>query len=300
MAHGKRPPRRGPLARALGQMSQNLWLQGVAVSSLAVTLAILFAYLNLCLNLYGAVERLATGASLMVVLADDAGPERGPQLAQELTRRKEVLSARYVPKEEALKRFRAQLDSRAGLLEGLTGNPLPDAVEVQLKPGAAPVMVLANHLEGMPGVEEVVTSRPWMHQLEEAAVMMSEVGLVVGVLLLAGVVLVVANTVRLAVYVRQEDLEIMALLGASLGYMRRPFLWETALQCLAASIIALLLVLGLLAFFSHPVSLPLGLDMNELLKFRPMMIPPFIAASLTAGLAGSWLGVGRALQPKVW
>lgn len=300
MAGGKRAPRRGPLARALGLMSQNFWLQGVAVSSLAVTLAILFAYLNLCLNLYGAMERLATGASLMVVLADDAGSQRGVELARELTRRKEVLAARYVPKEEALKRFRAQLDSQAGLLEGLSRNPLPDAVEVQLRPGAAPVMVLTNHLEGLPGVDEVVTSRPWMHQLEEAAQMMAEVGLVLGALLLAGVVLVVANTVRLAVYVRREDLEIMALVGASLGYMRRPFLWETALQCLAASIIALLLVLGLLAFFTEPVSLPLGLDMNELLKFRPMMIPPFIAASLAAGLAGSWLGVGRALQPKVW
>jgi cell division transport system permease protein len=300
MAGGNHAPRRGPLARALGLMSQNLWLQGVAVSSLAVTLAILFAYLNLCLNLYGSMERLATGASLMVALTDDAGPGRGIELAQELIKRKEVLSARYVPKEEALKRFRAQLDSRAGLLEGLSRNPLPNAVEVQLKPGAAPVMVLANHLEGMSGVEEVVTSRPWMHQLEEAAQMMSEVGLVLGVLLLAGVVLVVANTVRLAVYMRQEDLEIMALVGASLGYIRRPFLWETALQCLAAAIMALLLVQGLLAFFAESVSLPLGLDMNELLKFRPMMIPPFIAASLASGLAGSWLGVGRALQPKVW
>lgn len=300
MTAGKPAPRRGPLNRALNQMGQNLWLQGVAVSSLAVTLAILFAYLNLCLNLYGAMERLTTGASLMVVLTEEAGPEQGAELARELTQSKEVLSARFVPKEEALERFRAQLDSRAGLLEGLSRNPLPDAVEVQLKPGAAPVMVLANDLKGMPGVEEVVTSRPWLHQLEQAAGMLAEVGLVLGVLLLAGVVLVVANTVRLAVYVRREDLELMALVGASLGYMRRPFLWETALQCLAAAVIALLLVQGLLAFFAQPISLPLGLDLNQLLRFRPMMIPPFLLAALAAGLAGSWLGVGRALQPKVW
>ncbi len=166
MAAGKHSPRRGPLTRALGQMGQNLWLQGVAVSSLAVTLAILYAFLNLGLNLYGSLERLATGASVMVVLGDDAGPQRGPELAQQLAKRKEVLSARFVPKEEALERFRAQLDSRAGLLEGLSRNPLPDAVELQLKPGAAPVMVIANHLNGIPGVTEVVTSRPWLHQLE--------------------------------------------------------------------------------------------------------------------------------------
>jgi len=293
-------PRRGPLTRALSQMGQNLWLQGVAVSSLAVTLAILFAYLNLGLNLYGALERLTTGASVMVVLAEDAGPGRGPELALQLAGRKEVLSARFVPKEEALKRFRDQLASKAGLLEGLSRNPLPNTVELQLRPGAAPVMVITNHLRGLAGVEEVVTSRPWLHQLEEAAGIAAEVGSVLGVLLLAGVVLVVANTVRLAVYVRREELEIMALVGATTGYMRRPFLWETALQCLAAAFLALLLVRGLLAFFSAPLSLPLGLQMAELLQFRPMLVPPFVLASLAAGLAGSWLGVGRALQPRAW
>jgi cell division transport system permease protein len=293
-------PRRGPLMRALGQMGQNLWLQGVAVSSLAVTLAILFAYLNLGLNLYGSLQRLITGASVLVVLAEDAAPGRGPELALQLAKRKEVLSATFVPKNEALKRFREQLAGKAGLLKGLSGNPLPDAVELQLTSGAAPVMVITNHLRGLPGVAEVVTSRPWLHQLEQAAGIAAEVGSVLGVLLLAGVVLVVANTVRLAVYVRREDLEIMALVGATVGYMRRPFLWETALQCLAATGLALLLVRGLLAFFSAPVSLPLGLDMTELLQFRPMLVPPFVLAALAAGLAGSWLGVGRVLQPKAW
>jgi cell division transport system permease protein len=292
-------PKRGPLARALSQMGQHLWLQGVAVSSLMVTLAILYAYLNLGLNLYNSLERLATGASVMVVLAEDAAPGRGPELALQLAGRKEVLTARFVPKEEAIKRFREQLASKAGLLEGLRRNPLPDAVELQLRPGAAPVMVVTNHLRGLPGVAEVVTSRPWLHQLEQATGLAAEVGMVLGVLLLAGVVLVVANTVRLAVYVRREELEIMALVGATTGYMRRPFLWETFLQCLAASILALLLVRGLLAFFSAPVPLPLGFDLVQMLEFRPMLVPPFVLAALAAGLIGSWLGVGRALQPKV-
>jgi cell division transport system permease protein len=292
--------KRGPLTRALGQMGQHFWLQGVAVSSLMVTLAILYAYLNLGLNLYGSLERLATGASVMVVLAEDAGPNRGPELALQLAGRKEVLSASFVPREEALKRFRDQLAARAGLLEGLNRNPLPDAVELQLRPGAAPVMVVTNYVRSLPGVAEVVTSRPWLHQLEQASGLAAEVGVVLGVLLLAGVVLVVANTVRLAVYVRREELEIMALVGATTGYMRRPFLWETTLQCLAASLLALLLVRALLAFFATPVPLPLGFDLVELLQFRPMLVPPFVLAALAAGLAGSWLGVGRALRPKVW
>lgn len=297
----KRPAvRRGPLARALGQMRQNLWLQGVAVSSLAVTLAIMFAYVNLGLNIYAALERLSTGASVMVVLEEDAAPERGAQLARLAAAWPEVLSARFVPKEEALERFRQQLGSRSGLLEGLARNPLPDAVEVRLKPGAAPIMLVDNRLGALAGVAEVVTSRPWLHQLERAADTALEVGAVLGALLFIGVVLVVANTVRLAVYVRRDDLEIMALVGASLGYMRRPFLWETCLQCLAAAMLAMLLVWGLLAYFSAPLALPLGLETRQILAFNPIIIPPFILAALAAGLAGSWLGVGRALRIKAW
>ncbi len=295
-----RAPRRGALVRALGQMRQDLWLQGVAISSLAVALAIVFAYLNLGLNLYGLVERLATGATVMVVLEENAAPGRGPELARELAGQPEVVSARFVPKQEALRRFRRQLGPRVGLLEGLSRNPLPDAVELQLRPGAAPVMVLTNRLRGMAGVAEVVTSRPWLHRLEEAAGIVAEVGWVLGVLLFAGVVLVVANTVRLAVYVRREELEIMALVGASNSYMRRPFLWETALQSLAAAGLAVLLVWGLLAYFAAPAALPLGLELSDLLRFRPLVALPFVLLALAAGLLGAWLGVGRALRTQPW
>jgi cell division transport system permease protein len=279
-------------------MRQDPWLQGVAVSSLGVALAIMGAYLTLCLNLNQALDRLAGGAAVMAVLAEETTPRRGRELAAELAARPRVARATYVGKEAALERFRRQLGESQGLLQGLRENPLPAAVELVLEPGA-PARGLAAELGRLAGVSEVVTSRPWLHRLEEAAGVLGEAAAALGLLLFAGVVFLVANTVRLAVYVRREALEIMDLVGASTGYMRRPFLVETALQALAAAALASGAVWLLLHLFRQPAALPLGLDAAQLLSFPPVVPPALALVALAAGLLGGWLGVARALRPGV-
>jgi cell division transport system permease protein len=274
-------------------MRQDPWLQGVAVSSLGVALAIMGAYLTLCLNLGQAAEGLASGAAVMAVLGEEVSEQRGRELARELASRPQVERAAYVGRQQALERFR-----RRGLLEGLRENPLPAAVELTLRPGA-PAEGLTAELAGLAGVAEVVTSRPWLHRLDEAVEVLAEAAAALGLLLFAGVVFLVANTVRLAVYVRREALEIMDLVGASNGYLRRPFLVETALQALAAAVLASGAVWLLLHLFRRPASLPLGLDAAQLLAFPPVVPPALAAVALAAGLLGGWLGVARALRPEV-
>jgi cell division transport system permease protein len=279
-------------------MRQDPWLQGVAVSSLGVALAIMGAYLTLCLNLGQAAEGLASGAAVMAVLGEEVSEQRGRELARELASRPQVERAAYVGRRQALERFRRQLGDRRGLLEGLRENPLPAAVELTLRP-AAPAEGLTAELAGLAGVAEVVTSRPWLHRLEEAVEVLGEAAAALGLLLFAGVVFLVANTVRLAVYVRREALEIMDLVGASNGYLRRPFLVETALQALAAAVLASGAVWLLLHLFRRPAALPLGLDAAQLLAFPPVVPPALAAVALAAGLLGGWLGVARALRPEV-
>ncbi len=292
-------PRRGALRRALGQMAQDPWLQLTAISSLCVALAIVGAYLTLCFNLGDAARRLSTGASLMLVLDDQVSPGRGRALAARLAARPQVASARYLSRRQALERFRRQLGPHAGLLEGLEENPLPQAVELRLRPQSGLDGFMAE-LGSLAGVEEVVTSRPWLHRLEKAVGVMGEIAAALGLLLFAGVVFLVSNTVRLAVYVRRQQLEVMELVGASTGYMRRPFLWEAVIQALAASVLASLLVAGIFRVLGAPAALPLGLDLGRLLQMPPQVPPVLGVVALAAGLLGGFLGVGRALKTRGW
>ncbi len=303
-----RPARRhGPLSRALVQMREDPWLQGVAITTLTVALAIVGAYFTLCLNLRQAGSELRTGGALMVVMADGAGIDEGRQLAAELTASltnpgphgpAEAAEVRFVDRQEALDRFRKQLGPHAGLLEGLEDNPLPNAVEIFMAPGKSPGPEMIARLKALPEVAEVVTSRPWLSGLEDASRSLGEAAWALGTLLFLGVVLLVSNTVRLAIYVRRDQLEILDLVGAKPSYVRWPFVLEAVIQACLASALASALVWGLMQILKTPGQLPLGLDLGVLLDF-PWTVPAaLLGLAVTAGVLGGLLGVGRALRPK--
>ena len=294
-----RPRRRlGPLTRTLGQMGRDLWLQGVAISSLTVALAIVGAYLTLCFNLNQTVSRLATGAAVSVALKQNQNNGRVHALIKEISLRPEVEKAVFISKNEALTRFAQQLGPHRDVLENLEGNPLPSTVELTLKPGAGPSRELLEYLGKLPGVEEVVTSRPWLHRLDQAAGVMREVAAALGLLLFLGVVLLVTNTVRLAIHLRREQLEVMDMVGASAWYVRIPFLLEAMLQSLIAASLASFLVWGLLALVKAPSVLPLGIQLRDILTMPPLVPLILAGVALSASLAGGIIGVARALRPK--
>lgn len=286
------------MGRALRQMGEDLWLQVVAVSTLAVALAIMGAYLALCLNLNQAAGRLLTGPTLLVVMASSAGAEDGRQLAAELARLPGVASAAYVDQQEAMIRFRRQLGPQAELLDDLETNPLPNAVELVLEPKLAAPPELAAHIKNMAGVGDVVSGRPWLQRLERALRAGGELAVALGILLFLAVVLLTSNTVRLAVHVRRRELELMALVGAGGGYMRGPFLVEAVLQGLAAAGLASLLLWGLFALLAAPDALPWGLRLGQILAFPPLLPLAMGGLAVISGLLGGFLGVGRSLHPR--
>ncbi|MCF8040607.1 MAG: permease-like cell division protein FtsX [Desulfarculaceae bacterium] len=286
------------MGRALRQMGEDLWLQGVAISTLAVALAIMGAYLALCLNLNQAAGRLLTGPTLLVVTDPQVRPEQGRELASELARLPGVASAGYVDQQEAMIRFRRQLGPQADLLDDLETNPLPNAIELVLSPDLASPPELAAHIKNMAGVSDVVTGRPWLQRLERALRAGGELAVALGILLFLAVVLVTSNTVRLAVHVRRRELELMALVGAGGGYMRGPFLVEAVLQGLAAAGLASLLLWGLFALLAAPDALPWGLRLGRILAF-PALLPAALGGlAVVSGLMGGFLGVGRSLHPR--
>lgn len=290
--------RRGLVGRALRQMGEDLWLQGVAVSTLAVALAIMGAYLALCLNLNQAASRLLTGPTLLVVMSPEVGVQESRRLAARLARLPGVASAGYVGQEEAMIRFRRQLGPQADLLDDLEVNPLPNAVELVLAPESAAPPELAAHIKKMAGVNDVVSGRPWLQRLERALRAGGELAVALGILLFLAVLLVTSNTVRLAVHVRRRDLELMALVGAGGGYMRGPFLVEAVLQAIAAACLASLLLWGLFALLAAPNALPWGLRLGQVLAFPPLLPVALGGLAVVSGLLGGFLGVGRSLHPR--
>ena len=222
----------------------------LSTATIALALFVLGAFLVVTANL----ERLATEwgsvAEMSVYLKDDLTQDQRRAIEGELALGDVIASREYVSKADALARFRQTFSDLTSTVETLGENPLPASYELRLRSGATvadSVDRLANRLRGTTGVADVRYDRQWLSRLLSIVTIVRRVGFGLGALLTLAAALTVANVVRLALYARRDELEIMQLVGAPTAYIRGPFVMEGVLQGGFGALIALV---GLtLAFF---------------------------------------------------
>jgi cell division transport system permease protein len=224
-----------------------------AVNLLRAPLPSLVAVLTIGLALFlGAAFALATlgarallrswGAepSVTLYLDHELTDVAGRTLAEQVAEQESGSLVVYVDRQQALQRLRVELGELGGALDGLAENPLPASIEVTplgaLPPGE--VRAVASRLAKVPGVAGVEFGREWLDRLEALGRTVRALGAGGLLLVLAAAMLVVANTIRLAVYARRDEIEIMKLVGATDAYVRAPFLLEGALQGLFGALLA--------------------------------------------------------------
>ena len=238
-------------------------------------------------------------AAITIYLPSSASDAQARALAARVEREHPDLRVAYVDKTAALSRLRVDLGELSSALEGLSSNPLPPTLELspQTALSAAALRQLALELSWLPHVQEVDYGREWLDRLEALGRALRAGGAGALAVVLGAALLVVANTIRLAVYARRDEIEIMKLVGATDGYVRLPFLLEGGLQGLLG---ALLAIGGLYAV--QKWLLPRA---AEAFAFAAGAATPYLhlpQASAVAllgalvGLLGSYLAVARFLR----
>jgi cell division transport system permease protein len=155
----------------------------------------------------------------------------------------EVKGVKFVSKEDALKIMRKRSPE---LVEGLSSNPLPAALEVT-PTRAESVSTIARRVDraGFAGVEKVSYAKKVADRILRVASVISAIFLVAVVVLVSASTLLIANTIRLSIFARRREIEVMKLVGATNWFVRGPFMVEGLLCGLAGSLAAVfLLVLG--------------------------------------------------------
>jgi cell division transport system permease protein len=162
---------------------------------------------------------------------------------------------------------------------------------------SAELRKLADALGKLPEVVDVDYGRQWLDKLEELGRGLRAAGASATVLILGAAILVVANTIRLAVYARRDEIEIMKLVGATDGYVRLPFLLEGALQGIAGALLALAGLYAVQRFLvpraQAAFAAASGASIGPVLPSHLLLLIGFGAA---VGLLGSWLAVARFLR----
>jgi cell division transport system permease protein len=223
----------------------------LSTATIALALFVLGAFLIVTANLERLAAEWSSVAELSVYLRDDVTAEQRRAIESALAPGGVVASHEYVSKSDALVRFKQTFADLASTVDTLGDNPLPSSFEVRVRPdadSAAGVDRLGASLRQMPGVADVRYDRQWLNRLTSAVTIVRAVGLMLGSLLTIAAALTVANVVRLALFARRDELDIMQLVGAPGAYIRGPFVMEGVLQ---GGIGALVAVVALaLAFFA--------------------------------------------------
>lgn len=261
-----------------------------SIATITTALVTLGGFLLLNTNLERLLARWSTAAEFSVYLRDDITPDDRATVNRALADSPLVLSREYVPKSQALERFTRDFPDLAGAAEGVGQNPFPASIDVTLKPEAANDTViddLAQHLRRLSGVADVRFDRRWLDRLSTAVASVRWMGFVLSTLLILAGALTVATVVRLALYARQDEIQIMQLVGAPLSYLRGPFVAEGIIQ---GGIGALLALAGLVAAYLA-IRVSYGAVLASLMA---PATPGFLPASLCAWLVLGGMAVGCA------
>lgn len=201
----------------------------VSIGTIAIAFVTLGGFLLISVNVQGVLDRWLEAAEMSIYLQDTATNDERAALEQFLKAQPQVAAVEYVPRERALERFKADFPELKDVAAGVGENPFPSSIEVRLRSasaGDASAEALSRDVSGRPGVADVRYDRRWLSRLVGIVTGARFAGAVVAAILMLGAAFTVGAVVRLSLYARRDELEIMQLVGAPFSYIRGPSIVE--------------------------------------------------------------------------
>jgi len=284
-------------ARAKRGIKEDVRLYVVAVWTLTVAFLFLAASLLAMANLSQIADRWGQSGRLTIYLRDGARPSDVEQLRMALEALPEVREIEQVSPSTAREQF---LDgsSVSGELAALPPDVFPSSLDVTIAPGtpAARLTSITERIARFGAVEGAETYRSWFDRVDALLAAAGVAAGIVALLVAICVIAVVANTIRLAVAGRRDEIEVLKLCGATDGFVRGPFLVEGAAQGLAASVFATMILAIAFVVLRAPVDTVLGTLAGVSAVFlHPLVFVALLVGGAAIGALGSALSLGRYL-----
>ena len=282
--------------QAFQNVRKNRLVHIVGISTMVISLLIFGTYLLLFYNLDNWIHGWGNSLSMSIYLEEGILSESKKDLVQFIRNLPGARIEKIVSKKQAYKDLLRALGKDAIVLQGLPRNPLPASIEVIFesvngkRPDPWPIK---EKLETVSGVDEVQYSEEWLSRFAGLMRVVRLAGFIIGGLLCLGVLFIVTNTIKLTIYSRQEEIEIMKLVGATDWFVKIPFLIEGTIQGMVSGFVSLLALYSGYAFLSAKKADILGLAILDF-QFVPTdycLIIFLVSSGL--GLVGSFIALGR-------
>jgi cell division transport system permease protein len=286
---------------ALTNLRRSGWGGIASIGTIAVSFVIVGIFFIITGNLSALVAEWKEQFQVTVFLEDGITAEQLNLLRKRIQSERAVKGVTYTSKAEALQQFKRELAGKESLLEGLGENPIPASLQLRIhEPYQTPEALkqFTASLARLEGVEDVLYGQEWVDRVSAAVRMLRLLGMSVGLALGLASLLIVSNTIRLTVYARSEEIEIMRLVGASRLHIRAPFLLEGMIQGTLGAGLALLLLYGAYRATLWQLQLSpgqiFGMGVGSFLD--PQLAATIVLAGAGVGAFGSLISVGRFLR----
>lgn len=275
--------------KALRDLRANLFLNTVTVITIALSVLIFSAFLLFFVNADGLLRHWIADMRIMVYLKPDVNPETVRSMKPRIESLPGVREVDFISKSMAMERFRGQLKRQSSLLDGLTENPLPESFEVRLditSRGWRNIEPVARDIEVMDGVEEVEYGQQWVGRFLHVLGLIRMAGYALGGLFFVAAVFFVANTVRLVLYARRDEVEIMRLVGASESFVKEPFYIQNLLMGTLGGVVGIAVLFILYRFIVANVPGEISPA-----SYQPRFLPLRLSLGILLGsMFVGWLG----------
>lgn len=263
-------------------------LSALSITTIAFSLFAFGLFGLVALNIRDALSRLESRVEIRAFLADGTGAEPATAALGDVQAFPEVASAELVTPAQALERARRELGEFSDVFDA---GILPASIDVHLKPGfrdPESVRRVAARIRSYSFIEDIRFGEEWVEKLYQMRNVATLSGTILGLTFAVVAVIIIGSTIRMAVLARGREIAIMRVVGATDGFIRRPFLIEGALMGTLGGLLALVLTWATNAVIARVVFEAQFFDLR--LSLAGVM------AGALIGLGGSAVSVGRHLR----
>ena len=281
---------------ALLSFRRSTLMSMATILSITTILIIVGVFLLISINSSLFLKNIESQLEIIVYLEDNISQAEINNIKSNIASIDGIKEVKYVSKEEAYQRLLKDLGEQKDILSAIEKNPLPASLEIQVKD---PKMIeqIANRIAEFKKVEEVEYGREIAEKLLNFTYVFRRAGMLVLALLVFASILIISNIIKITVYARRNEIEIMSLSGATSWFIKWPFIIEGFLQGFISSLFSIIILYNFYIFAVDKVQqaipfLPLVVDNMDLL---PIGISIVLLGSLV-GILGSMFSVGKYLN----
>jgi len=288
------------LVGSLGRLARTPFSTGLTVLVIALALSLPTALRLLVLNAEAATGGFSNAIDISVYLKTDVPLAKAQQLEHNARERSDVGRVELITADKAMEEFR-NYSGFGSALDALKENPLPHVLHVQPRAEAQTATVvesLRRYFTAWPEVDLVQVDTDWVMRFNAILDVLRNLLAIAAVLLGAGVLAVIGNTIRLEILNRRAEIEVTKLVGGSNAFVRRPFLYTGVLYGLTGALLAWLIVELAVVVLGRPISnLAHVYGSHFALQGPPLDdVGVLLATGVVLGWMGAWLSAARHLR----